>query len=114
MLGMDRLIEIRRSGGKPELLMLSMAAQYDGLVMEGQVVVEQDDGPASVDLRPLYGLSVIVVGVPFGGFQEAERWARAACRVGARNVGLVFPTLPGQATADDGPVWIRVNGEDLA
>lgn len=112
MRGMDRLAQLRRSGVRPAMLFLLMAGRSSGLVLEGEVIRESGDGPLSTDLRALVGLDVVVMGVPFGGFDDAEAWARAACRAGARNVALMFPTLEGNP--DDGPVWIRVNGEDLA
>lgn len=112
MRGMDRLIELRRSGVRPPILFLLMRGMSCGAVHEGEIVREAADSPTKTDLRALYGLTVVVLGVPFGGFDEAEAWARAACRAEAASVALMFPTL--EAAPDDGPVWIRVNGEQLA
>ena len=106
MRGLQRLIEIRRSGRKPPVLLLSMAGMSCGTVHEGELIREESDSPTSSDLRALHRLTVIVMGVPFGGFDQAEQWARAACKAGASDVALNFGT--------DGPVWIRRNGEDIA
>ena len=112
MRGMDRLIEVRRRGLKPPVLLLSMAGMSSGIVHEGEIVREDSDSPTKTDLRALVGLTVVVIGRPFGGFDQAEGWARAACRAGAANVALEFPTP--EAHPDDGPIWIRRNGEDIA
>lgn len=112
MRGLDRLIALRRRRLKPPMLFLLMRGMSCGTVHEGEIVREASDSPTKTDLRALFGLTVVVMGVPFGGFDEAEAWARAACKAGAASVALMFPTI--EAHPDDGPVWIRVNGEQLA
>ena len=112
MRGMDNILAIRRDGMKPDFVSLDMPGigQSTGLLMAGQVLVEAEDRPETTDLRPLFGLRVLVMALS-GSFDIAEAWARAACKAEAKDVGLAFLSL---ADGLDGPVWIRVNGMQLA
>lgn len=112
MRGLDDIIAIRRSGMKPDFVSLDLPGigQSSGLLMAGQVLVEEADQPERADLRALVGLRVLVMALS-GCFDAAEAWARAVCRAGAADVGIAFLSLD---SGLDGPVWIRVNGEQLA
>jgi len=109
MQGLQHLIAQRRQGLRPELLLLRTPG------MAGQPLAGCLDcgaeRPESADLRALHLLRVVVLGET-GRFEEAERWARAACRAGAADVGIAIGS-PRESWID-GPVWVRVNGEQLA
>lgn len=112
MRGLDNITAIRRSGMKPDFVSLDLPGigQSNGLLMAGQVLVEEQDRPELADLRPLVGLRVLVMALA-GRFEAAEAWARAVCGAGAKDVGIAFLS---RSDGLDGPVWIRVNGEQLA
>ena len=80
---------------------------------DGDVLLQQGDHPDTADLRAVRGLRVIVIGRGHGGFDEAERWARAMCTAGAQHVGLAFK-VPADEGGIDGPVWLRLYGENIA
>ena len=109
MQGLQHLIAQRRRGLRPELLLLRTPG------MAGQPLAGcldcGDERPESADLRVLHLLSVVVLGET-GRFEEAERWARAACKAEAADVGIAIGD-PRESWVD-GPVWIRVNGNQLA
>lgn len=113
MRGMDRLVQLRRDGLRPELLRVWAPSQRGSYAYEGDVLLEPHDHPATADLRVVHDLTVMVVGRGYGGFAEAEIWARAVCAAGARNVALAFKVPPEEGDID-GPAWIRINGEDIA
>lgn len=112
MRGMDRLVQLRRGGFRPDLVALYVPGQGGSRAYEGTLLAKAGEHPSTTDLRALKGLTVCVMGRPFGGFEEAEGWARAAVMAGAQTVGLAFPAQPGAGL--DGPVWFHVNGETLA
>jgi hypothetical protein len=109
MQGLQHLIAQRRAGLRPEVLLLrtpGMAGQpLAGCIDCGSEL------PESADLRALVELRVVVLGET-GRFDEAERWARAVCRAGAADVGIAIGAP--RETWVDGPVWLRVGGEQLA
>jgi len=109
MQGLEHLIAQRRTGIRPDLLLLRTPGM-SGLQSAGCIDCGAES-PEFVDLRALHLLRVLVLGET-GRFEEAERWARAACRAGAADVGIAIGA-PGE-TWLDGPVWIRVNGNQLA
>lgn len=119
MRGMDYLIAQRRQGFVPAEGVLLYLAGAGGCVRNGRevfrdcVVLDSTDRPGLTDLRPLVGLQVIVVGLPWPRFDESEAWAREACKAGAKHVGLSIAIPPEQGHID-GPVWLRKHGEDLA
>lgn len=112
MRGLQNLVSIRRTGMRPDLVMLCLPGMglSSGILLPGQVLIEDKDRPDLADLRPLVGLRVVVMALT-GCFAAAEAWMLAACRAGARDVGLAFLS-PSEGL--DGPVWVRVDGEQLA
>ncbi|WP_343625389.1 hypothetical protein [Roseateles puraquae] len=109
MLGLQHLISQRRRGLRPEVLLLRTPGMA-GHPLAGCLDCGAER-PETADLRALVELRVVVLGET-GRFDEAERWARAACRAGAGDVGIAIGA-PRESWID-GPVWIRVNGEQLA
>lgn len=112
MRGLDRLQQLRRDGLKPSLVFLDMPGLglSSGITLEGQLVVEPTDSPATTDLRALHNLCVIAMGKS-GDFERVEAWGRAAIRAGAKDVGVGVYLNDG---GTDGPVWIHRGGETLA
>ena len=113
MRGLDRLRDIRRHGLRPAdsvLLIVPGMSPPWRVALEGELLCEQQDRPAMADLRALVGLRVIVVGES-GQFAEAVQWVNAARVAGAHEVGVAFGHP--QESWIDGPVWVRVAGNDL-
>lgn len=112
MRGIERLVQLRSSGLKPQVVHLDMPGMglSSGSVMEGQVLVEEGDSLTSPELQILRGLCVIAMGLS-GDIKRTEEWARTAIRFGAKDVGIAVLCKDGST---DGPVWICRNGEVLA
>lgn len=114
MRGLDRLLEIRRQGLRPEgFVSLWAAGTGQRYAFEGTVLCDDVDHPGMTDLRPFYGLDVHVVARGCGGFSEGEAWARALMAAGANTV-LLSAAVPGEQGYIDGPAWLRWNGKDLS
>lgn len=111
MRGMDRIAEIRRAGRKPAQVNMWMEGTgiRPSLVLDGSVMIEQNDHSGLSDLRPLLGLMAVVI-APYGAFESGYRWAMAAHAAGASDVGLAFHRFP---DGMDGPVWLKLAGEML-
>lgn len=112
MRGMEYIVSARRAGFKPDHVTLGLPGigLSSGALMAGQVLLDDGDRHESTDLRPLYGVRVVVMALA-GNYEAAEAWARAVCKAEARHVGIAFHS---RDAGLDGPVWIRVNGEQWA
>ena len=89
MRGLSRLIDLRRSGVRPDgLVALWMPGTGARYAYEGTVIAEAKDCPTSTDMRAFVGLMALVIGAGGHGFSEAEAWARSLVRAGAKTVGL--------------------------
>lgn len=113
MRGLDRLIELRRSGMRPAVLTVWVPSIAGRHAFEGAVICEESDRPRQCDLRALKGLTVLVMGQRDDGFDEAMSWVWAATAAGADSVGVAFPIPRGEGGGLDGPVWVRANGADV-
>jgi hypothetical protein len=111
MRGVDRLIELRRSGTRPAWVSLDAPgrAYSCGQAAEGQILIEEADRPASADLRVLVGLMVFVHG---DNLEGAMPWLKAVLRAGANTVLLCVPRDLQRPTEEDF-LLIRHNGEDV-
>lgn len=111
MKGAEHIIEMRRQGRMPAHVTLALPGfqQINGQPLEHQIWIERGDVPGLVDLRCLIGLRVVVIGGK-GSLAQVEKWAKAACDAGALNVGIAIHS---REDGLDGPVWVRMSGENI-
>jgi hypothetical protein len=102
MKGLDRITAIRRRGFRPPCVTL-WPHQHCQVDDETWLHWEPKDVPELMDLRPLVGLFVTVM----ADGEEADRWARAAMKAGAKTVIAVGSGL--LAKGGD----YRLNGLDM-
>lgn len=84
MRGLDRIAALRRRGLRPVDVVIEPLHPCD-IELGDWIQYEPADIPELVDLRPLVGLWVSVM----GDGEMAERWAMAACKAGASDVVTV-------------------------
>lgn len=114
MRGLDRLIDIRRQGLRPDGIVTFWAfGSGQRYPFEGTVLCEQHDQPELADLRPFVGLTVHVIAGGFSRFDEGEAWARALMKARADSV-LLSVAVPPDEGYIAGPACLRWKGDDIA